>query len=126
MSHFTRSIPAVAAMDDMYAGGSLGALFSGQKFDAALGFLHRKSALRLDGITIQTLKNIPDVAKTWLLRWFNDIWVTRIFPRPGELHEFVVILKGEKSLSALGSYRPVSLLSYVVQLFERHIPYRVR
>ena len=74
----------------------------------------------LDGISAKMLKGTVDAIVPSLTRLFNLFLTTGTFPKAWKLARIVPVPKSV-NMSAPSNYRPISILSVVSKLLERHV-----
>ena len=95
--------------------------FSMKELEKALGKMRRKGAPGGDDITPAFLKELGPKAKEELLNIFNESFMLAVCPQA----IIIPLLKAGKPSGEVKSYRPVSLTSCVVKLFERMLAERI-
>ena len=76
-------------------------------------------------ITFNMIKNLGNMSKTYLLRYYNKLWKENLFPDAWRHAIVVPILKPAKDPSNPTHYRPVSLTSSLCKLMEKIINNRL-
>jgi hypothetical protein len=72
-----------------------------------------------DLITGKILQELPTVGIKYLTHLFNAVLLLNYFPSQWKVAHIILILKPGKTLYALTSYRPISLLPIVSKVFEK-------
>jgi hypothetical protein len=85
----------------------------------AINNLNPKKSPGYDLITGKILKELPIIGAKYLTQLFNAILLLNYLPTQWKVAHIILILKPGKSLHALPSYRPISLLPIVSKLFEK-------
>ncbi|KAF2356012.1 Reverse transcriptase domain [Trinorchestia longiramus] len=85
----------------------------------------RGTATGHDDIHNEHLKHMPDNYKTWLLQLYNKRLQSRMLLPAWQPAIIIPLLKPNKPLTSVASYRPISLLSCVQKLMERLIVSRL-
>lgn len=78
-----------------------------------------------DGIYYSMIKQLPQCAKVFLLKLYNDIFLSGIVPKPWSTQIVVPILKPKKDAESPKSYRPIALSSCIEKIFELLIKNRL-
>ncbi|KAM7287414.1 uncharacterized protein ISCGN_031105 [Ixodes scapularis] len=71
-----------------------------------------------DKITMTMLRNLPDLTKSELLEWINEIWETGKLPKSWKHSLVIPIPKPGKDKGTLTNYRPISLTSCTCKIME--------
>jgi hypothetical protein len=85
-----------------------------------------KGAEGLDGIAPQFLKNLGEVARSFMLDTFNKSWREGVCPQSWRDAVIVPILKPSKPQGQLDSYRPIALTSCLAKVMERMVAKRLQ
>lgn len=85
----------------------------------------RSSAPGPDGILIPLIKNLPPQLLDFLLRVYNDIWSSGIFPQSWQSSILIPLLKPNKPNIQATSYRPISLTNHLCKIMERIVHARI-
>ena len=102
-----------------------GSDFNIRELEKALGKMKRKGAPGPDDIPPSFLKELGPLAKGVLLGIFNESFNESFCPQLWRSAIIVPLLKQGKPPGQVKSFRPVSLTSVVVKLFERMIAERI-
>lgn len=78
-----------------------------------------------DGVFPEFLKNLGNLAKQWLLDFFNDLLRTGEIPNVFRHSKILAILKPGKPADVSSSYRPIALLSMTYKLLKRLLYNRI-
>ena len=70
--------------------------------------------------------NLPNIAVSFLINIFNAMLALGFFPNAWKISEIILIPKPGKDLSIPSSYRPISLLPCLSQLFERVLLLKIK
>lgn len=87
--------------------------------------LTKSTAPGLDNFTYNIIKNLPAIAKTLLLKIYNDFWLEGKYISQFKEIVICLILKPNKDKNFPTSYRPISLMSCFLKIFERMIKLRL-
>ena len=71
------------------------------------------------------IKNLAPLAKTYLLQFYNHLWVNQIFPKVWKHAVVIPISKPGKDPSNPNNYRPISLTSCLCKLMEKMVNNRL-
>jgi hypothetical protein len=85
-----------------------------------------KGAKGPDGLAPQFLKNLEEVAKSFMLDTFNKFWREGVCPQSWRDAVIVPILKPGKPQEQLDSYRPIALTSCLAKVIERMVAKRLQ
>ena len=80
----------------------------------------------IDQITYQILHRLPANYQRILLRLFNEFWRSGNFPEDWSNYIVIPILKQGKPNNNANSYRPISLASCLMKIFERLVKCRLQ
>jgi hypothetical protein len=87
---------------------------------AAINYLNPKRSPGYDLITGKILKELPTVGFEYLPQLFSAVLLLNYLPFQWKVaHIIILILKPGKTLHALASYRPISLLPIVSKVLEK-------
>jgi hypothetical protein len=86
---------------------------------AAIKQLRPKKAPGYDLVTGRILKELPDIGIRAITQIFNSVLRTRYFPGQRKVSQIITILKPGKPAEEAKSYRPISLLPILSELFEK-------
>ena len=100
--------------------------FSISEMLAAINLMKGRGAPGPDKIAPQFLKKLGPTAQHLLIRLFNWSWRRGRCPQAWRNSDIIPILKKGKPAGEINSYRPVSLTSCVVKVFERMIAARLQ
>ena len=100
--------------------------FSMSELERAISSIKKKGAAGPDDIPPTFLKSLGYRGKQELLNIINQSFRTSVCPQMWRLAIIVPLLKAGKSAKQLASFRPISLTSCVVKVFERMIGDRIR
>ena len=78
-----------------------------------------------DLIMYSFLKNLPNIEKLNLLKFYNHIWVSDTFPSKWKISLLLPILKPGKPKLEINSYRPIALTSVLCKTMEKMIALRL-
>ena len=92
--------------------------FSPAEFLAAASNLSLSTATGPDKVAYPMLKHLPSSGMDFLLHIFNLSWTSHSFPSIWKTSYIILIHKMEKPLDSPASFRPISLTSCVLKLFE--------
>jgi hypothetical protein len=92
--------------------------FSMEELVSSLKAGKAKGAEGPDGVAPQFLKNLGEVARSFMLDTFNKSWRERVCPQSWRDAVIVPILKPGKPQGHLDSYRPVVLTSCLAKVME--------
>ena len=95
--------------------------FSPTEFLAAASNLSFSTATGPDKVAYPMLKHLPRSGMDFLLYIFNLSWSSHSFPSIWKTSSIIPIYKMGKLLNSPASFRPISLTSCVLKLFERII-----
>ena len=87
--------------------------------------MKRKGAAGPDDIPPSFLKELGPIGKRILLKIMNISFRTSVCPQAWRLAIIIPLLKAGKSAKLLASFRPISLTSCIVKLFERMMADRI-
>ena len=79
------------------------------------------AATSLDKVAYPVLKHLPRSGMDFLLHIFNGPWTLHSFPSIWKTFSIISIHKMGKHLDSPASFRPISLTSFVSELFQRII-----
>ena len=96
-----------------------------EELDNAISDLKCGKAAGFDGIFPEFIRNMKVVAKTWILKFFNDLLRKRRIPKEFKRAKVLAVIKPGKDGSDASHYRPISLLSVMYKLFERLLLNRI-
>ena len=99
-------------------------IFSMDEFDYALTSCNN-SAPGKDNVCFEMIKKLAPLAKSYLLQFYNHLWLRNLFPEKWRTDIIVPILKPGKDPSKAISYRPVSLTSCLCKLLEKMVNFRL-
>jgi ribonuclease HI len=99
--------------------------FSLPELDAAISQMKSKAAPGDDGIAPRFIKNLGPKGKQLLLDIVNESWTTGACPQDWRNATIVPLLKNNKPVAQLESYRPVSLTSCLAKTMERMVAARL-
>lgn len=85
----------------------------------------KSSAPGPDHVHVEFLQNSPDNIKEILLKIFNIIWNSHLFPKIWRKAIVIPFLKPDKNPFHIDSYRPISLTSNLCKIFERIVNKRL-
>jgi ribonuclease HI len=105
-------------------GDPLSAPFSRAELDAVLN-VPRGSAAGPDRVAPAMLDNLPPIGRFALLRLINRTWMESYIPTAWKTATIIPIRKRGKPADAVGSYRPVSLLSCIGKCAESLVKTRL-
>jgi hypothetical protein len=74
-----------------------------------------------NGLALQFLKNLGEVARSFMLDTFNKSWREGFCPQSWKDAVIVPILKPGKPQGQLDSYRPIALTSCLAKVMERMV-----
>ena len=98
--------------------------FTEEEFEHALSNCS-SSAPGSDNISFDMIKNLAPLAKTYLLQFYNHLWVNQIFPKVWKHAVVIPISKPGKDPSNPNNYRPISLTSCLCKLMEKMVNNRL-
>ncbi|KAF2348964.1 Ribonuclease H domain [Trinorchestia longiramus] len=98
--------------------------FTTGELDRSLASL-RNAAPGLDRVCNEHLKILTDIYKRWLFNLCCSSLSSGVIPRSWQLALIIPIPKPFKPLTAVESFRPISLLSCLLKLMERMIAQRL-
>ena len=98
--------------------------FTEEEFEHALSNCS-SSAPGKDNISFDMIKNLAPLAKTYLLQFYNHLWVNQIFPKVWKHAVVIPISKPGKDPSNPNNYRPISLTSCLCKLMEKMVNNRL-
>ena len=98
--------------------------FTEEEFEHALSNCS-SSAPGNDNISFDIIKNLAPLAKTYLLQFYNHLWVNQIFPKVWKHAVVIPISKPGKDPSNPNNYRPISLTSCLCKLMEKMVNNRL-
>ncbi|KAG0421463.1 hypothetical protein HPB47_002648 [Ixodes persulcatus] len=78
-----------------------------------------------DCITLNSIRNLPEVDMQDLVNWFNDVWQTGLLPNDWKLSTVISIPKQGKSLTNINNLRPISVTSNLCKVIERMVLTRI-
>ena len=118
------------ANDDVYVGeqiidDELDSPISEEEVEAAIHSLKNKKAPGVDGILNEMLKSSLHVIKPFIIRLFNQIWDTGIFPKEWQTSIIIPLHKKGKQEDP-NNYRGISLISNVCKCFTFIINNRLK
>ena len=87
--------------------------------------INSKKAPGYDLITGKVLKELPDIAITFITHLFNAIIRSGYYPSQWKVAQIILIPKPGKPAELVSSYRPISLLPVLSKLFERVLLKRI-
>ena len=85
----------------------------------------RNTAPGPDMISYDLIKHLPIQLITYLLKIYNKIWTTHIFPLEWKKAVIIPILKPGRDPSSPASYRPISLTNCVCKIMETMVNSRL-
>jgi hypothetical protein len=85
-----------------------------------------KGAEGPDVLAPQFLKNLGEVARSFMLDTFNKSWREGVCPQSWRDAVIVPILKPSKAQGQLDSYRPITLTSCLAKVMERMVAKRLQ
>ena len=85
----------------------------------------RNTAPGKDQINFEMIKELPQNAKTYLLKIYNQIWNSNEFPNEWREAIIIPIAKPGKDASNPGNYRPISLTSCLCKTMEKIVNIRL-
>ena len=88
---------------------------------SAINTLKNGKAAGLDDIRTEQIKHFGEVAQLWLLHLFDNCVFQSQLPKIWRKARVIAILKSGKDPNVAKSYRPISLLCHLYNLFERLI-----
>ncbi|CAD6215527.1 GSCOCG00000336001-RA-CDS [Cotesia congregata] len=94
--------------------------FSREELDFAIDNLKTKSSPGPDGIDYKMIMELPEEGKKLLLRFYNEIFHSQLYPEEWRRFGIFFIPKAEKD-----KFRPISLASCTLKLMERMINTRI-
>ena len=83
------------------------------------------SAPGKDEICFEMIKNLAPLAKSYLLQFYNHLWIRNLFPKEWHKAIIIPIPKPGKDPSNKNNYRPISLTSCVCKLLEKMVNARL-
>ena len=98
--------------------------FSMDELDHALASCN-DSAPGRDNICFEMIRKLAPTAKSFLLQFYNHIWLKNLFPEEWRKAIIIPILKPGKDPSNVTNYRPISLTSCLCKLLEKMINFRL-
>lgn len=104
-----------------------------QELNEALAHMNTSKAPSPDGLPIELYKRFSDKLLPHLLEMYNESYGIGILPPCLRLATISLLLKPGKSLTDMGSYRPISLMSCDTKILckalarriESHIPHLI-
>ena len=99
--------------------------FSSYEMQQAMKKLKERKAPGLDHIHPEFLTHLAQPAITWLRKFFSYCLASSRVPSIWKTAKVVAVLKPQKPPKEANSYRPISLLSVPLKLFERLIYNRI-
>jgi endonuclease/exonuclease/phosphatase family metal-dependent hydrolase len=100
-------------------------LFSYKELCSAIGFLNCRKAYGPDDVDNSMIKNGGKLFHSCLLTLFNACWRTGTLPLDWTKANVFPLYKGKGDKASAASFRPISLTSCLMRLFERIIHRRV-
>ena len=107
-------------LDDIYYNKS----FTEEELEFALSNCNT-SAPGKDNINFEMIKHLAPIAKVYLLRFYNNLWVKHLFPKTWRHAIVIPIAKPGKDPSNPNNYRPISLTSCLCKLLEKMVNHRL-
>ena len=98
--------------------------FSMIEFEYALSTCDN-SAPGKDNICFEMIKNLAPLAKSYLLQFYNHLWIRNLFPIEWRKAVIIPIQKPGKDPSNKNNYRPISLTSCMCKLLEKMVNARL-
>jgi len=95
------------------------------ELETAINNMKLGKAAGVDCLYMEFIKNLKGKAKNWLLKYFNEILVTGIFPREFKRAKIIAVIKPGKQGETPSEFRPITLLCICYKLFERLILQRI-
>ena len=95
-------------------------LFVMDELEEALN-LSNNSAPGKDNVPFEMLKHLDILAKSYLLKFYNHIWLNGLFPQAWRHAIIIPIEKPGKDPSDPVNYRPISLTSCLCKLIEKMV-----
>ena len=99
--------------------------FERHELDNAMNELKNGKACGVDGLFNEQLLHFGSEAKDWLLRFFSNCLTRCRIPQLWRKAKVIALPKPKKDPSKPENYRPISLLSHALKLFERLIYNRI-
>ena len=99
--------------------------FTQQELNEAL-YTENQSAPGKDGITYSIYKMLPESVRLILLKLYNNMWSTGIFPPECKHAILVPILKHGKPSNQVSSYRPIALTPCFTKIMEKMVDKRLQ
>jgi hypothetical protein len=100
--------------------------FSMEELVSSLKVGKAKGAEGPDGLAPQFLKNLGEVARSFMLDTFNKSWREGVCPQPWRDAVIVSILKPGKPQGQLDSYWPIALMSCLAKVMGRMVAKRLQ
>jgi hypothetical protein len=100
--------------------------FSMEELVSSLKVGKAKGAEGPDGLVPQFLKNLGEVARSFMLDTFNKSWKEGVCPQSWRDAVIVPILKPGKPQGQLDCYRPIALTFCLAKLMERMVAKRLQ
>ena len=98
--------------------------FTEEEFEFALSNCN-VSAPGKDNINFEMIINLAPLAKSYLLEFYNHLWIRHLFPKVWKHAIVIPIAKPGKDPSNPNNYRPISLTSCMCKLLEKMVNYRL-
>ena len=83
------------------------------------------SAPGKDNICFEMIKNLAPLAQSYLLQFYNHLWIKNLFPKEWRKAIIIPIQKPGKDPSNKNNYRPISLTSCMCKLLEKMVNARL-
>lgn len=78
-----------------------------------------------DAISVRVIKNLPRKAVVFIVKIINGIFYTSHFPSAWKISKVIPLIKKNKDISQISSYRPISLLPVLSKIAEKIIKKRL-
>ena len=98
--------------------------FTVQEFEYALKNC-KSTAPGMDKISFEMLKHLGAMTKSYILRYYNQLWENHLFPEAWRHAIVVPVPKPGKDPSDPTNYRPISLTSSLCKLMEKIVNNRL-